>query len=260
MAAFGPGSSAHGGAVIHYHGTPLSSAANSARVLAGRHALVSFATCGNLVPVIAEACQSFVLDNGAFTAWRQGKPVTDWAGYYEWSGQWLRHPGCDWAVIPDVIDGSEADNDRLLLEWPHGHRGVPVFHLHESLTRLERLVSLWPRVAFGSSGEWSMVGSGAWWQRMDAVLGVACDGEGYPRCKLHGLRMLNPTIFTRLPLASADSCNAGRNCGEVARNLKASPDAAAELIVRRIEAHNSAACWAGLADEGQGILFSTEAA
>jgi hypothetical protein len=31
--------------------------------------------------------------------------------------------------------------------------------------------------------------------------------------RLHGLRMLNPEVFSRLPFASADSTNIGRNIG-----------------------------------------------
>ena len=37
--------------------------------------------------------------------------------------------------------------------------------------------------------------------------------DGLPACKLHGLRMLDPEVFTRLPLASADSTNIARNIG-----------------------------------------------
>ena len=32
----------------------------------------------------AEVCQSFCLDNGAFSAWQSGAPITDWSGYYAW--------------------------------------------------------------------------------------------------------------------------------------------------------------------------------
>src|SRR5947208_1361764 len=137
--------------MLHYHGTPLSSLANAAKVLAGRHALASFATAGSFIDVIAEVCQSIMLDCGAFTAWRSGEPVIDWAECYRWYGRWLKVPNCDGALIPDVIDGSEADNDALLLAWPFGRdRGIPVFHYHESLDRLKRLCAEWPRVALGS--------------------------------------------------------------------------------------------------------------
>jgi hypothetical protein len=42
-------------------------------------------------------------------------------------------PACDFAVVPDVIDGTEADNDALLTEWPLGwFFGAPVWHMHET--------------------------------------------------------------------------------------------------------------------------------
>jgi len=41
--------------------------------------------------------------------------------------EWRRHPGFDWAIIPDVIDGDEAANDALVTAWPFGMVvGVPV--------------------------------------------------------------------------------------------------------------------------------------
>lgn len=154
----------------------------------------------------------------------------------------MSHPGCDWAIIPDVIDGDEAANDELIERWPFGRLGVPVWHYHESLDRLVRLCEVWPRVALGSSGQWPTPGLAGWWQRTNDVMEAICR-DGRPIAKLHGLRMLNPDIFTRLPLSSADSCNAGRNCGAVADRLELPADAAAEVIIRRIEANNSAARW-----------------
>jgi len=67
--------------------------------------------------------------------------------------------------------------------------------------------------------------------------------------------MLNPDIFRHMPLSSADSCNAGRNCGAVGERLNPPPDAAAEVIIRRIESHNSASAWRGLDDVPDEGLF-----
>lgn len=44
-------------------------------------------------------------------------------------------------------------------------------------------------------------------------MNAVCDRDGLPICKLHGLRMLNPEVFSRLPLASADSTNIAQNIG-----------------------------------------------
>ena len=51
--------------------------------------------------------------------------------------EWLRYQCVEWAAIPDVIDGTEEQNDELLTEWAlPGEVSVPVYHLHESLCRL----------------------------------------------------------------------------------------------------------------------------
>lgn len=234
--------------MIHYHGTPISGDAQGmARFLVGRHALVSFAYPA-AVSVVADACQSFVLDNGAFTAWRQGKPL-DVTGYMRWVHQWCLHPGFDWALIPDVIDGTEEENDKLLARWCNfglKRYGVPVWHMHESIDRLQKLCMDWRIVALGSSGEWPNPGAHKWWDRMTEAMEAICDVDGRPPCKLHGLRMLDPRVFSDLPLASADSTNAGVNAGSVSRFGSYTPPSAyqrAAVIADRIEAVNSAPCW-----------------
>jgi hypothetical protein len=108
------------------------------------------------------------------------------------------------------------------------------------------LVSNFEWVAFGSSGEWGEPNTKAWWQRMSKAMNVACDSNGFPRCKFHGLRMLDPDIFTRLPLASADSTNAGVNAGSLKRFGIYQPVSAgqrAEIIAERIESHTAAQLW-----------------
>lgn len=232
--------------MIHYHGTPISSRINAARFLAGRHALISHA-CPDHLSVAAEVCQSFVLDNGAFSHFTKGNPKIDWTDYYRWTAEWLALPTCEWALIPDVIGGTADDNDRLMAEWPHGRSlGVPVYHMHEPVERLAQMATEWPRVALGSSGDFWKVGSDAWWKRMGEMMVAVCDSNGRPRCRLHGLRMLDWRVFTRLPLSSADSVNVGMNCGRSARLFAVDPVAGAEVIAARIEAHNSAASWQGV--------------
>ena len=233
--------------MIHYHGLPITPATAAAKVMKGRHAFVSFAHAGQM-EIAVELCQSFALDNGAFSAWRSGKPVTDWSDYYAWVESLKRSPGLDFAVVPDVIDGDEADNDALLDEWPHEpHLSAVVWHMHESIDRLCRLAARWPRVALGSSGEFATVGNDAWWNRTAEAMNAICDSRGHPICKLHGLRMLNPEVFTRLPFASADSTNIGQNIGidSAWRGTYQPPSKEwrALTMAERIESHNSAPTW-----------------
>ena len=232
--------------MIHYHGTPIGGTRqDAARLLAGRHALVPFPRQDDM-GIVAEACQSFVFDSGAFSFWRNGGAL-DVDGYKRLVDDWHRHPGFDWALIPDVIDGDEDANDRLLEQWPSHLPGVPVWHLHESVERLARLASQWRTVALGSSGQWATPGTAAWWKRMSEAMAAICDDKGRPLCRLHGLRMLDPAVFSRLPLASADSTNAAVNGGSVSRFGMYIPPTAgqrAQVIADRIEQHNSAHLWA----------------
>jgi len=240
--------------MIHYHGTPISPARAAREVLSRRHAFISYEYQQTMV-LAAEICQSFALDNGAFSVWKKGCQP-DWSGYYEFVNHWHRHPGFDFAVIPDVIDGDERQNDALLDEWPLPlHLGAPVWHMHESNERLVRLSNEWPRVCLGSSGEFSVVGDTLRRDRMeDAMTALTEDTDGQPPCKLHGLRMLNPTVFSHLPLASADSTNVARNIGLDCRWDKGylknmSKPARGAVLVDRIEAHASASRWAGRHNE-----------
>lgn len=235
--------------MIHYHGTPVGgSRSDVVRFLSGRHALIPFARPDDLGAAL-DVCQSIVLDNSAFSLWRAGGGDVDVAAYHAWVESLAGHPSLDWCLIPDKIDGSETENAELVTLWLRmGCRvqSVPVWHLHESLGWLEWLVSKFQTVAIGSSGQWSQPGTSAWWDRMADAMAVACDDRGRPRARLHGLRMLDPAVFTRLPLASADSTNAAVNCGSLSRFGSYVPPTAgqrAEVIAARIEAHNSAPCW-----------------
>jgi hypothetical protein len=230
--------------MIAYHGTPTGGTRiDSARFLKGRHALVSYANPSD-ISIVAECCSSFVLDNGAFTFWKGGTEP-DWDKYAEWVSVWSKHPGYDWSILPDVIDGTEDDNWLLQMEYRKIPLGVGVYHMHESFEHLERMIARYPRIAIGSSGQWSNPGTQAWWRRMNEIMNVICV-DGVPQCKIHGLRMLDPLIFSRLPLSSADSCNACINSGSLSRfGIYVPPTMAqrAEVIASRIENHNSAAIW-----------------
>jgi hypothetical protein len=233
--------------VIHYHGLPITPMTAAEVAVRAGHAFVSFAHPRQMGLAVA-ACQSFAVDNGAFSAWRSGAPVTDWTEYYAFAADAKCQPSCDFAVIPDVIDGTEADNDALLTEWPlPAWFGAPVWHLHESFDRLERLATSYPRVCLGSSGEFAQIGTPQWWRRMHEAMRVVCDDAGHPRCRLHGLRMLDPRIFGRFPFASADSTNIGRNIGidTAWRGPYAPPtkESRVQLMRVRIESVNAPAAY-----------------
>lgn len=187
---------------IHYHGTPISPL-TALEQCAGRFFCVSHAH-PDQVKRCHDLGQGVMLDNGAFSAWQRGHK-TDWNKYYDWCEQWLSPT--TWAVVPDVIDGSQYEQEKLCDEWPFRRSwAAPVWHLHEPIERLEWLVGQWPRVCFGSSGEYSIVGSEAWHRRVTA----AWDRIHGRRPNIHMLRGMQ-CVRMGYPFASVDSTDLARN-------------------------------------------------
>jgi hypothetical protein len=252
--------------VKHYHGLPATPNTAAIEIVQNGHAFLPWLRPDQLALAMDYAA-GIATDNSAFTAWMQKTPITDWEPYYEWIAELHRYPVFDFAVIPDVIDGDEAANDALLAEWPWRltapHIGAPVWHLHESLDRLDRLVSQWPRVCLGSSGQFAQIGTDAWWLRMAEAMDVVCDRSGRPGTKLHGLRMLDHEIFTRFPFASADSTNIARNIGIDSKwkgtYTPPSKEARAKVMRSRIEAFQSPQFWDRKAAPMQTTLFMEDA-
>lgn len=248
--------------MIHYHGGPITPLAVANAAWTGRHAFISFER-PDQIAFAAEICQSFAIDNGAFSHWKKGHGAIDVDAYREFVGEWCRHPGFDWCLIPDVVDGDERANDAMIDRWigvtsrlrgPVLQNSVPVWHLHESLERLCKLCRDFGRVALGSSGQWADVGTANWWQRMSEVLGAICDERGRPPCKLHGLRMLNPTVCSHVPLSSADSTNVAQNHARERQLYHLTPAMAGLKIVDRIEQHAVAPRWNGT----KGVEFNMD--
>ncbi len=190
---------------IHYHGTPITPRTVLSE-LTGRFFCVS-----HFRPDDVEWChkhgQGVMLDNGAFSAWRSGKP-TDWPAFYEWAEEWLAYP-TSWAVIPDVIMGDDAANDSLIAQWPHGQRGAPVWHMHEPIERLKQLCDEWERICIGSSAEYAVVGAPIWHQRMTEAMNAICKTGRVPAW-IHMLRGMAASRWG-YPFASVDSTDIARN-------------------------------------------------
>lgn len=236
--------------MIHYHGFPIFPEVAAVRAVRSGHAFVPFARKQGFRTVL-EVAQSFAVDNSAFSAWRSGEPIEDWEPFYAWISEIHRYPAFDFAVVPDIVGGDEAANDALLAAWPWRDcapwLGAPVWHLDESLARLERLALAWPRVCLGSAGEFATVGTPRWFNRMAEAMAVVCDRDGRPMCKLHGLRMLAPDVYRYFPFASADSTNVARSVALDTRwtgsYAPASREARAQIVRERIEAFQAPTLW-----------------
>lgn len=190
--------------MIHYHGTPLTPRAELLK-MSGKHFCVSFAN-----PSDAEWCmshgQSVMWDNGAFTAFTQGK-VFDRMAFAKWVEPRLGHP--HWAIIPDVIDGTVEDQRAAAKDWPYARElSAPVWHMGLPVDWLLELSDGWPRVCFGSSGRYWQVGSEAWSRRADEAFNALSKRGTLPW--VHMLRGMD-LAGDKWPFASADSVNVARN-------------------------------------------------
>lgn len=211
--------------------------------LAGRCFCVSHADPRD-VRLCHEIGQSVMLDNGAFTYWRSEiKP--DWDAFMDWAEEWLDYP-TTWAVIPDVIGGSEHDNDQLLVRWFSRRlpKGAPVWHLHESLERLRRLCAGYERVCFGSSGEYAVIGTDQWHRRVSSAFDTVADERGRVPW-IHMLRGMK-LAGSHYPFASLDSANIARNHKGSWRQ-RARPVTA---MVAEADAHQTPALWHRVGEQG----------
>lgn len=121
------------------------------KFLAGHRMLISFAYVGTsflpakAVPEIAAASSGLMIDSGAFTAWRKGKPI-DLNAYVDFL---LLCPDYEAALTLDVI----GDADASMANWSCLHGSfqaiVPVWHEGDPIEHLDEYVSHSPLVALG---------------------------------------------------------------------------------------------------------------
>ena len=217
--------------MIHYHGTPLTPQEELHKMV-GKHFCVSFEEPRNIEWCVKHG-QSVMLDNGAFSAFTKGKEI-DFRAYEEWLEPYLYPP--NWAVIPDVIDGSVEDQKRLIKQFGHlaRHLVAPVWHMSLSIDWLLEMADGYERFCFGSSGAYWQVGSESWCRRADEAWNELTK-RGH-RCWVHMMRGL-ALCGDKYPFASADSTN-------VARNFKnKGAEVCPERMARRIDAIQSPLQW-----------------
>lgn len=198
--------------IHHYHGSPIWGDSGSVCKIAvsGAGSFVSFARPDQIELSFNNASR-VALDNGAFSAWKRGISI-NWTEFYQWLMRYYHHEKLEFFVIPDVIEGGEKDNDDLISALPSMFRdkAAPTWHLHESIDRLVRLCEEWPRVCFGSSGEYAVIRTNAWHERMKEAF-TEIYIKRRMNTKIHGLRMLDGRVLGNYPLHTADSTNLACN-------------------------------------------------
>jgi len=193
--------------------------------LADKNLVISYLRPDNYSRAVKNK-QTIYFDNGAFTFFRK-KITPNYDKFYSF----LEDKFFDKFFIPDIIDGTEEQNNKLIEEVPNHlkYKAIPVFHLHESLERLKMLINEWSYIALGSSGKYWNFGTKEWFARMDQIMQIVCNKDGKPLVKIHMLRCLNKDIFTKYPFYSGDSSNFARN------HKRDTP----EVILNNIEPYNS---------------------
>lgn len=235
--------------MIKYHGTPITPKKVFYDMMPSRNGLVSFVNTQDINKIL-EVCDKIMLDNGAFTIWNKTKtPKRDWMDYYEWVRMY--YPRITNFIIPDIIEGTEEDNNNLLLEVPSDliDKGIPVWHFNESLGRLQNMIRKYNYIAFGSSSDISHCGTKPqrikWEEKMKEVMEICCYSDGTPKIKIHMLRCLDKRVFTRFPFYSGDSTNVAQNhylYDTIKRNKKQNIKGSGDgwkVITKRIEDYDS---------------------
>lgn len=191
------------------------------KTLKGSSFCVSFAAPEQLedsMELVGED-QILVLDNGAFTHWRQGHGKIDRDLFWDWANNAQSYSEQAVAVIPDVIMGSEHEN---LIEVSYAlrneyaqfpERTMAIWHLNESFEQLEKLCRLMNFVGFGSCAEFDVQrnkkGYVARLQEASAVVDRV-EREHGRRPWIHLMRGLG--MFAKLTrFESADSANVAVN-------------------------------------------------
>jgi hypothetical protein len=148
-----------------------------------------------------------MFDNGAFSIKTKGGTL-DIPAYHKWLEPRIGHP--HWAIVPDEIDGAVEQQRTMLESWPFPPElSAPVWHMALPIDYLLELADEWPRVCFGSSGQYWQVGSPDWARRADAAFNALAKAHRY----LPWIHMMRGLALAGdlWPFASADSTNVARN-------------------------------------------------
>lgn len=197
--------------IHHFHGMPVWGDKGAVHRIAvtGAGAFVSDYRPDQLHASLNHATE-VAIDNGAYSFWNN-KEKPDWVGFYRRLADIYQHPKLKFFVIPDVIVGGEKENDDLIKSMPlcFKAKAAPTWHLHESIDRLIHLCEEWPRVCLGSSGQYAVIRTKLWHDRMAEAFHSIAARNLCP--EIHGLRMLDGRVLGNYPLTTADSTNLACN-------------------------------------------------
>ncbi len=144
------------------HGTPITPA-KLLDQMDGESFCVSFADPRNIAKIIElqNPKGMLLLDNGAFSHWKQGKGQIDRNKFFEWANDIQHECPVAVAVIPDVIEGNEEQNWQEAAYAVHELSDFPerlafCWHMNDSIEQLRRAATLFNVVAIGSCAEYDV--------------------------------------------------------------------------------------------------------
>ncbi len=187
-------------------------ATTAIRMLAGHRALISYAYVGTPwvpiqhLPKLVEVTTDLMIDSGAFTAWKQERPIVldDYVA-------WLLEdaPAHSLAISLDIIgdaDASVANWERIRSEAPSlASKLMPVWHEGDPVEHLDDYVRHAP-----------VVGLGRVEGRRSEQKTLEFYDAAFNRCPdaaFHALGNANPEQLEHYPMASFDSTGWQRDAG-----------------------------------------------
>ena len=226
--------------MIPYHGTPIGAIERNADVIRGRNLVLTWTSYASIVKKIRTGTPTpaayqlgnlagrLLLDCGAFPFWRaqqrgRNPQPLDVPVVIEWYRNMLSTCAQTEVIIPDVITGTEIENDYAIDRFPSDLIPLawPVWHTEDSMERLLRLARGFGRVAIGPMGMHSHVTGKAYTLRMIEVFNAIT--RDAPGTRLHALRGLQ-LAGGPFPFAQGDSTDAGRNWSQTPHRLEACLD------------------------------------
>jgi hypothetical protein len=147
-----------------------------------------------------------IMDSGAFSAWKSGKPVdiNKYCAYLHANKHWIETYIALDEIIPDDPErAAKISFDNYLEMRKQGLSPMPVFHGFEDIKWLYKLVDAGADyIGLAGLSLNSHTDRTAWYSH---IFNEFTDGEGRPLVKFHALGDSRYDVLSRFPWYSADS-------------------------------------------------------
>lgn len=160
-----------------------------------------------------------MLDSGAFTVWNKGKPV-DFEKYLKYACE--TQDKWDVIIVLDQIPGSPGHKNVSLAERDHcanisweryqimlkagipAEKLMPVFHQGEQPKWMKKMIDNCPLIGISPANDRTPEEKKVW---LNDTMDIACNPDGTPRSRFHGLAVTSPSLMRDYPWHSVDSAS-----------------------------------------------------